>query len=240
MTAVLAVLVSNLDNAYLRSKLKEYSESVKGHHCPSIVNVKAVLKEIGIRQRQRKGFDFPTANESLEQLSKATALSKSAVSDSLRFCEWARLLETVRKGGGPNKVPTVRRLVEEGFPVKNSNNLNGEIKKHNGEISDHNGAFPQTPRVLPKDSKYEFATYESKLNCDSASDASERICISIEDELAEKKFFEEFKASDAIVSEELSKLADSIPDIVDLDDAVDLSLLLADLVDGLSGFDWDV
>jgi hypothetical protein len=240
MTAKLAGLVSNLDNDYLRRKLEEYSETVKGHHCPSVVSVKAVLKEIGIRQRQRKGFDFPTANESLEQFSKATALSKSTVSDSLRFCEWLGLCETVRKGGGPNKVPTVRRLVEEGFPVQNTNNQIGEIVRHNGEESDHNGAFPQTPRVLPKDSMSEFDTCRSKLNRDSASDASEQIYISIEDDLAEKKFYEEFNASDAIVNEELSKLAESIPDIVDLDNAVDLSLLLADLVDGLSGFDWDV
>ena len=210
MTAVMAVLVSELDNSFLKIELKKYSKTVKGNHCPSVVTVKAVLKEIGIRQRQRKGFDYPTANESLEQLSRATAISKSAVSDALRFCEWVGLCETVRKGGGPNKVPTVRRLVTTGFPVKKLNELKGELSNHNGEVPDQNGAFPQTPKDLPIDSNLFFDTYESKLNRDDAELASALAESSIDFDRVFSEWCEKFCLEDEKVTEQLRASAESL------------------------------
>ena len=172
--------------------------------------MKAVLKEIGIRQRQRKGFDYPTANESLEQLSRATAISKSAVSDALRFCEWVGLCETGRKGGGPNKVPTVRRLVTTGFPVKKLNELKGELSNHNGEVPDQNGAFPQTPKDLPIDSNLFFDTYESKLNRDDAELASALAESSIDFDRVFSEWCEKFCLEDEKVTEQLRASAESL------------------------------
>jgi hypothetical protein len=240
MTIKTALLVSEIDHSYLRKKLEEYSRSVKGNHCPSLVYVIAVLKEIGLRQRKRKGFEVESANESLKQLSAATGISASSCSDVLRFAEWAGMCVTVRKGGGPKKTPTVRQLIAEGFPVARSRKQNGENHDQNGEDEDHNGVFPQTPKGIPIDSNNIFDTCESKLNSRSTSDTSETKHVGIEDDPVENKFFGGLRDSEAIVFEELSKLADSIPGIVDLDDSVDLSLLMADLVDGLSGFDWDI
>lgn len=207
-----AILVSELPIEYLKLKLKEYSQVVKGHHTPSVRNTKAVLKEIGIRQRTR-GFGEPTANESLKQLHQATGISASSCSDVLRFAEWAGLCKTVRKGGGPNKVPTVRSLISEGFPVKKSKEQNGEISDHNGEVSDHNGAFPQTPKVIPMDSNYIFDTYESKLNRDDAelTSALEELNINFDQVLRE--FYEEFCLEDEKLTELLKALDASIPNL---------------------------
>jgi hypothetical protein len=260
MTALMAVLVSELDNSFLRIELKKYSETVKGNHCPSVVTVKAVLKEIGIRQRQRKGFDYPTANESLEQLSRATAISKSAVSDALRFCEWIGLCETVRKGGGPNRVPTVRRLVTTGFPAKKLNEQKGELSNHNGEEPDQNGAFPQTPKDLPLDSNLFFDTYESKLNRDDAelTNALEESSKIFDQVLRE--WCENFQIEDEKLTEQLKALDVSIPnldvsddlaliddlgliddlDLIDvLDDLNDLDVLLQGVADNFTRFDLD-
>ena len=225
-----AILVSELPIEYLKLKLKEYSQVVKGHHTPSVRNTKAVLKEIGIRQRTR-GFGEPTANESLKQLHQATGISTSSCSDVLRFAEWAGLCKTVRKGGGPNKLPTVRSLISEGFPAKKSKEQNGEISDHNGEVSDHNGAFPQTPKVIPMDSNYIFDTYESKLNRDDAelTSALEELNINFDQVLRE--FYEEFCLEDEKLTELLKALDASIPNLDVLLQSVADNFTRSDLIE---------
>ncbi len=225
-----ANLVSDMPIEYLELKLKEYSEVVKGHHTPSVKNTKAVLKEIGIRQRSR-GFKMHTADESLKQLYEATGISTSSCSDVLRFAEWAGLCKTVRKGGGPNKLPTVRSLISEGFPAKKSKEQNGEISDHNGEVSDHNGAFPQTPKVIPMDSNYIFDTYESKLNRDDAelTSALEELNINFDQVLRE--FYEEFCLEDEKLTELLKALDASIPNLDVLLQSVADNFTRSDLIE---------
>ena len=257
-----AILVSDLPIEYLELKLKEYSQGVKGHHTPSVRNTKAVLKEIGIRQRTR-GYGEPTANESLKQLYVATGISTSSCSDVLRFAEWAGLCKTVRRGGGPNKVPTVRSLISEGFPAKKSKEHNGEISDHNGEASDHSGAFPQTPKVIPMDSNYIFDTYESKLNradaeLTSALEESNKIFDQVFREWCEnfqiedEKLIEQLKALDASipnldVSDDLELIDDlrliddlDLVDVLDdLNDLNDLDVLLQGVADNFTRSDLD-
>lgn len=227
-----AILVSELPIEYLKLKLKEYSQVVKGHHTPSVRNTKAVLKEIGIRQRTR-GFGEPTANESLKQLYVATGISTSSCSDVLRFAEWAGLCKTIRKGGGANKVPTVRSLISEGFPAKKSKEQNGEISDHNGEVSDHSGAFPQTPKVIPMDSNYIFDTYESKLNRDDAELTSALKESNINFDQVLMEWYEEFRLDDEKVNEQLKALAASIPNLDGLD------VLLQGVADNFTRADLD-
>ncbi len=172
-----------------------------------------------------------TADESLKQLYEATGISTSSCSDVLRFAEWAGLCKTVRKGGGPNKLPTVRSLISEGFPAKKSKEQNGEISDHNGEVSDHNGAFPQTPKVIPMDSNYIFDTYESKLNRDDAelTSALEELNINFDQVLRE--FYEEFCLEDEKLTELLKALDASIPNLDVLLQSVADNFTRSDLIE---------
>jgi hypothetical protein len=96
------------------------------------------------------------ANESIEQLGEHLGLDQSdsktkgrdAISNALRFLEWAGGLRTLRKGGGKLKKPTVREVIPYALLSKRvitrseselSDDLNGKESDLNGKARDLNG-----------------------------------------------------------------------------------------------------
>ena len=92
-------------------------------------------------------------DESLKQIGKATGYSDSTISDVIRFLGYFGFIETLKRGGGRNMLPTVRRLNTEHPSNELSGilfNLNDFFRDLHGKKHDLNGVFPETPRELPR------------------------------------------------------------------------------------------
>lgn len=157
MTTEAANYAYNLDNGWLAVLLADYQREVKGHHTPSVKSVKQVASYLGHRQRFRSKYGLICVDETIEQIAQATALMKDAVSDALRFMDTVGITKTIKRGGGRNKLPTVRMLVTNGAnPERSSDELTGRtpndpdeltgesIRTHGGIDRTHGGIPPNT------------------------------------------------------------------------------------------------
>ena len=156
MTTNCANYFYELNNEYLGYKLQDFAKKYGAKHTPSVVAVKAVAGYMGSRQRKRMGFDLEVTNESKAQIFEMTGWSEGSSSDVIKFFEWLGLMKTVRRGGGKNRLPTVRHLITTGRPIMFQSKHRGIIsvhsginKKHKGIEDDQNGELPDTPRDIP-------------------------------------------------------------------------------------------
>ena len=156
MTYKCADYFGNLDNEYLTYKLQDFSKKYGMKHTPSVVAVKAIASRLAMKQRKRTGFDLEITNESKAQIHAKTGWSEGTISDVIKFLEWMGLVKTIRRGGGKNRLPTVRHMITTGRPMMFESKqdgiifvLNGRRKKHSGIEDDQNGELPDTPRDIP-------------------------------------------------------------------------------------------
>jgi hypothetical protein len=105
VTIDIAGAVYDFDNAALRTLLNEYK------HTPRLDKATAVAAYLGVRQWRKRGSKIDICDESLRQISDATAISVGSIQDVLRFLEKIGWLETIKAGGGRDRRPTVRRLL---------------------------------------------------------------------------------------------------------------------------------
>lgn len=152
----LAILVQEISTSEIESKLNEY-RVLFPKTTPALDTAKSVLLALAIRSFSKPELDYTIcADESIKQLGEHLGLDQSdsktkgkdAISNALRFLEWAGLLRTLRKGGGKLKKPSVREVVPYALLSKReitrseselSDDLNGKESDLNGRESDLNG-----------------------------------------------------------------------------------------------------
>jgi hypothetical protein len=78
------------------------------------------------------------------------------------------LVKTIRRGGGKNKMPTVRHMITTGPPIQFQSKqrgiidvLNGKRTKHDGIKDDQDGELPDTPKELPREIAQYVYVHES-------------------------------------------------------------------------------
>jgi len=147
----LAILVQEISTRELESKLNEY-RALFPKTTPALDTAKSVLLALAIRSFQKRELDFVVcANESIEQLGEHLGFDQSdsktkgrdAISNALRFLEWAGLLRTLRKGGGKLKKPTYREVIPHALSKRVITRSESELSDDlNGNESDLNGREP--------------------------------------------------------------------------------------------------
>jgi len=225
MTTKCANYFYELDNEYLAFKLRDFSKKHGAKHTPSIVAVKAVAGYLGSRQRKRMGFDVEVTNESKAQIFAMTGWSEGSVSDVIKFLEWMGLTKIIRRGGGKNKMPTVRHMITEGPPIEFQSKHRGIISIHKGKRPEHEGInvdqrgeLPDTPKDLPIESTryvYVHESFTSKhthiyKNMQDYQDQSIHTdlsaCVDDESGSEEQQFLAEENSSDISLHQELRDL----------------------------------
>jgi hypothetical protein len=168
MTTEFANYFWDLDNEYIGYKLQDFAKIYGAKHTPSVVAFKGIAPYLGSRQRKRKGFDLEITNESKAQIHAKAAWSEGTISDVIKFLEWMGLVKTIRRGGGKNRLPTVRHMITTGPPIQFQSEhdgiiyvLNGRPKKHDGIKDDQDGKLPDTPKELPRESTQYVYVHES-------------------------------------------------------------------------------
>jgi hypothetical protein len=149
----LAILVQEISTSELESKLNEY-RALFPKKTPALDTAKSVWLALAIRSFPNPELDYIIcADESIKQLGEHLGLDQSdsktkgkdAISNALRFLEWAGGLRTLRKGGGKLKKPTVREVIPHALLSKRettrseselSNDLNGNESDLNGKDLD--------------------------------------------------------------------------------------------------------
>jgi hypothetical protein len=134
----LAILVQEISTSELESKLNEY-RALSPKTTPALDTAKSVLLALAIRSFSKPELDYTIcADESIKQLGEHLGLDQSdsktkgkdAISNALRFLEWAGLLRTLRKGGGKLKKPSVREVIPYALLSKR------ETTRSESELSD--------------------------------------------------------------------------------------------------------
>ena len=168
MTTGFANYFWDLDNEYIGYKLQDFAKIYGAKHAPSVVAFKGIAPYLGSRQRKRTGFDLETTNESKAQIHAKAAWSEGTISDVIKFLEWMGLVKTIRRGGGKNKMPTVRHMITTGPPILFQSKhrgiipvLNGKRTKHDGIKDDQDGKLPDTPKELPREIAHDVYVHES-------------------------------------------------------------------------------
>jgi hypothetical protein len=168
MTTEFANYFWDLDNEYIGYKLQDFAKIYGAKHTPSVVAFKGIAPYLGSRQRKRKGFDLEITNESKAQIHAKAAWSEGTISDVIKFLEWMGLVKTIRRGGGKNRLPTVRHMITTGPPIQFQSEHdgiiyvhNGRPKKHDGIKDDQDGKLPDTPKELPRESTQYVYVHES-------------------------------------------------------------------------------
>jgi len=149
--------------------ISEYEATLppKNHHKPTARTVKQIALQLADRQKYSPFHRQDCANTTLEQLADHCCVKPASISDALRCLEFLGIVKTIRKGGGINKIPTVRNVnlsvfTEWGIPPFEPNKeskqkpehngefdeQHGELNEHNGDLDDQHGKHPQTLNEL--------------------------------------------------------------------------------------------
>ena len=167
--------VQEIPTVELEKKLAEYY-ALYPKTTPALETAKTLLLNIALRSFATPEFDYTVcANETLEQLASHCGVDrtrskfggKDAISNALRFLEWAGYMRTLRKGGGKLKRPTVREIIPSALPKREvtrseseqlsdrngkeleldgkSGEPNGEKPELDGNETVHDGSDPATP-----------------------------------------------------------------------------------------------
>jgi len=145
--------------------ISEYEATLppNSHHKPTARTVKQIALQLADRQKYSPFHRQDCANTTLEQLADHCCVKPASISDALRCLEFLGIVKTIRKGGGINKIPTVRNVnlsvfTEWGIPPFEPNKeskqkpehngefdeQHGELNEHNGDLDDQHGKHPQT------------------------------------------------------------------------------------------------
>jgi hypothetical protein len=144
----LALLVQEISTRELESKLNEY-RALFPKTTPALDTAKSVLLALAIRSFSKPELDYTIcADESIKQLGEHLGLDQSdsktkgkdAISNALRFLEWAGYIRTLRKGGGKLKKPTVREVILSSLSKRETTRSESELSDDlNGNEPDLNG-----------------------------------------------------------------------------------------------------
>lgn len=146
--------------------ISEYAATLpaNSHHKPTARTVKQIALQLADRQRYSPLHRQDCANTTLQQLADYCCVKPSSISDALRCLEHLGIVKTIRKGGGINKLATVRNVdlsvfTQWGIPPFDPNKRkkqkpehNGEFDEQHGELGEHNGGIDdqrgQRPQTL--------------------------------------------------------------------------------------------
>ena len=149
--------------------ISEYEATLpaNSHHKPTARTVKQIALQLADRQKYSPLHRQDCANTTLEQLADHCCVKPPSISDALRCLEFLGIVKTIRKGGGINKIPTVRNVnlsvfTQWGIPPFEPNKeskqkpehngefdeQHGELNEHNGDLDDQHGKHPQTLNEL--------------------------------------------------------------------------------------------
>ena len=149
--------------------ISEYEATLpaNSHHKPTARTVKQIALQLADRQKYSPLHRQDCANTTLEQLADHCCVKPPSISDALRCLEFLGIVKTIRKGGGINKIPTVRNVnlsvfTQWGIPPFEPNKeskqkpehngefdkQHGELDEHHGELDEQHGKHPQTLNEL--------------------------------------------------------------------------------------------
>ena len=149
--------------------ISEYEATLpaNSHHKPTARTVKQIALQLADRQKYSPLHRQDCANTTLEQLACYCGVKPASISDALRCLEFLGIVKTIRKGGGINKIPTVRNVnlsvfTQWGIPPFEPNKeskqkpehngefdeQHGELNEQHGELDDQHGKHPQTLNEL--------------------------------------------------------------------------------------------
>lgn len=126
--------------------ISEYAATLpaKSHHKPTARTVKQIALQLADRQKYSPLHRQDCANTTLQQLSDYCCVKPSSISDALRCLEHLGIVKTIRKGGGINKLATVRNVdlsafTQWGIPPFEPNKRKKQKPEHNGEFQEQHG-----------------------------------------------------------------------------------------------------
>lgn len=126
--------------------ISDYEPSLpaNSHHKPTARTVKQIVLQLADRQKYSPLHRQDCANTTLEQLADYCCVSPASISDALRCLEFLGIVKTIRKGGGINKLATVRNVnlsvfTQWGIPPFEPNKRRKQKPEQNGEIAEHIG-----------------------------------------------------------------------------------------------------
>ena len=122
----------------------EASLPANSHHKPTARTIKQIALQLADRQKYSPLHRQDCANTTLEQLADYCCVSPASISDALRCLEFLGIVRTIRKGGGINKLATVRNVnlsvfTQWGIPPFEPNKRRKQKPEHIGEIVEHIG-----------------------------------------------------------------------------------------------------
>ena len=162
--------------------ISDYEPSLptNSHHIPTARTVKQIALQLADRQKYSPLHRQDCANTTLEQLADYCCVSPASISDALRCLEFLGIVRTIRKGGGINKLATVRNVnlsvfTQWGIPpfepdkrrkqkpehIGETDKHIGGNSEHIGETDDQQGKHPQTLNELLNENSKSICTTEN-------------------------------------------------------------------------------
>jgi len=157
----LAIECLLVENEFLNDLLDRYGQERGAKIKPAFINVKFVLTVLAVWTFYKPEYKLTCANETHQQLATYTGLGLDAIQNVLGFLTWAGFLETIRHGGGVNRLATVRKvysttatqrdnnLTQRDIPRLVTTELNGYANELNGYANELNGYGIELDGVLP-------------------------------------------------------------------------------------------
>ena len=162
--------------------ISDYEPSLptNSHHIPTARTVKQIALQLADRQKYSPLHRQDCANTTLEQLADYCCVKPASISDALRCLEFLGIVRTIRKGGGINKLATVRNVnlsvfTQWGIPpfepdkrrkqkpehIGETDKHIGGNSEHIGETDDQQGKHPQTLNELLNENSKSICTTEN-------------------------------------------------------------------------------
>jgi len=150
VTTELANYFYDLDRSVLVALLEDYAKEKGAKVRPGVHSVKVIAAYLGHRQRHRPHHKTICVDDSHDQIARALAIGPDAVANALRFLTWAGYLETLKRGGGQSRKPTVRYVhtatpTLRGIPRNIENERDGKYPLRDGKYPLRDAEYPVTP-----------------------------------------------------------------------------------------------
>jgi len=174
----LAIRCLLVENQVLVDLLDLYAQERGAKIRPALTTAKFVWVALANRQFWKKERKMVCCDETIDQITEMTGLgfapdgslddngspklnANDAITNALAFLDWAGFVKTIKRGGGKNKLATVRKvysttgtqrdndLTQRDIPRRDTTELNGNIPNLDGNTAELDGNTAELDGVLP-------------------------------------------------------------------------------------------